>query len=864
MGKILKKAEKGAASNYITRAQAIRKLQLSLSDFRRICIIKGIYPHEPKNKKKVGKGSTAPRTHYFKKDIQYLLHEPILQKFRDIKAHQRKLYKAVTKREWSVAKNLESLTPKYTLDHVIRERYPSFADALRDLDDALSMIFLFANLPSDGIIKPSRIRNCQKLASEFQHYVMASKSLSKVFLSIKGIYYQAQVHGQDITWIVPYQFSFQVPSDVDLKIMSTFLELYETLLGFVNYKLYSELNFAYPPKVDETQDASGAGLAAYVMESADGKELLDNLSAANGAGKGKDAKRKIQRRLKTLSSKIEGIQEGQDEDDNMDDAENEEPNTDDLGVPKAVSDPTDITEQLPSLDDESIQDTEKHKTLLKDLVFFLSREVPRNSLEFIIRSFGGKVGWDASSGSGSEYEESDPRITHYIIDRPVTESSTVHEKREYLQPQWVYDCVNAKRLLKTKGYHPGEELPPHISPFGNGAEGYDPLEKLDTEIGDSEKAEDEADDIAGDEEEDDEDDEDENDDEFEDDDEEAIYKAELAAEAAGMSFSEYMEKKAKEEDATGKTSKSSTSEAPKKRKASQAELEAAEEKELAKMMMSKKDRRLYNQIEFGKKKKEAEANKLREKRIELEKAAKKQKTVAAKALVEEASSPTATKPVEKHVPSPEPTITEPNSKKKKNKAEKAEAPAPSPEKPISTATEAKEKAKAAKTVETTSSPEKPEPAAPELKGKKNKAKAAKAEAPAPAPEKLAAPEPKGKGKASKAESTSKPQEEATEPAQAKKQVKWAKQDQLRLIAEYDKHESPEKGVRRPEDIAKAKAAGSKLAIAAAQKQSAKAGEQKLHTASKAGVLKKSKAPVTSIKSAGTGGFLVKKKAPASK
>lgn len=63
----------------------IRIFHLSFCILRRLCIIKGIYPHEPKHKKKVNKGSTAARTFYLLKDIRFLLHEPIVRKFRDYK-----------------------------------------------------------------------------------------------------------------------------------------------------------------------------------------------------------------------------------------------------------------------------------------------------------------------------------------------------------------------------------------------------------------------------------------------------------------------------------------------------------------------------------------------------------------------------------------------------------------------------------------------------------------------------------------------------------------------------------------------------------------------------------------------------------
>jgi pescadillo protein len=69
---------------------------------------------------------------------------------------------------------------------------------------------LFATFPVNAKIKAPLIEECQRLTAEFQHYVMRAKCIRKVFLSIKGIYYQAEIKGQPITWLVPYQFVQQV------------------------------------------------------------------------------------------------------------------------------------------------------------------------------------------------------------------------------------------------------------------------------------------------------------------------------------------------------------------------------------------------------------------------------------------------------------------------------------------------------------------------------------------------------------------------------------------------------------------------------------------------------------------------------
>lgn len=44
-------------------------------------------------------------------------------------------------------------------------------------------------------------------------------------------------------------YFYQLPEDVDFRIMLTFIEFYTTMLGFVNYQLYHSMNLHYPPQV---------------------------------------------------------------------------------------------------------------------------------------------------------------------------------------------------------------------------------------------------------------------------------------------------------------------------------------------------------------------------------------------------------------------------------------------------------------------------------------------------------------------------------------------------------------------------------------------------------------------------------------
>ncbi|OJJ02401.1 hypothetical protein ASPVEDRAFT_888363 [Aspergillus versicolor CBS 583.65] len=679
MAKIKKKGTSGQAKNYITRTQAVRKLQISLPDFRRLCIFKGIYPREPRSKKKASKSSTQNTTFYYTKDIQYLLHEPLLRKFRDQKALAKKIARSLGRGEVGDAARLEKHhAPKLTLDHVIKERYPTFIDALRDLDDALSLLFLFANLPSDNNVPPKTIALCQRLSHEFQHYLITTNSLRKSFLSIKGIYYQATIQGQDIMWLVPYRFVQRVNGDVDYRIMATFVEFYTTLLGFVNYRLYSSIGLRYPPKFDTRSDENGAELAAFTLE---GRTVGETPKAIEAGSKpsndaaNQEVSAKVQKKVDKVIKKA-GLDQTSSE--QITEATEEATDAIDRFEPAAPE-----ADTLPQPDLSGDQ----AGSLFAPFTIYISRETPKAPLEFILRAFGCKrIGWDTVLGDGAfTHNEADPRITHQIVDRPslpeaslpaipapAEESSNGVQRvkpgtripgRTYVQPQWIWDSINEGKLLRPDLYAPGATLPPHLSPWVKPKKGgYDPRASLaeQEEEGEADAAEEEESDEemeeAGEEksaptkvvEAEDEESEDESDDggmdvAGTDDDDESDEEEEEEEDFAGIE-DEDAGSESEEEEETARTqhqkeleaeaaglpfSSNGTTDGSAAKKKSQAKKIASkkrqeeEELERQKMMMSRKKRKLLEKMMYSNKKQSDESAKLRSKRRKLEKGAEK-------------------------------------------------------------------------------------------------------------------------------------------------------------------------------------------------------------------------------------------------
>ncbi|KAL6893701.1 hypothetical protein ACP4OV_007799 [Aristida adscensionis] len=477
------KKKEGNAARYITRTKAVNYLQISLANFRKLCILKGVFPRQPKKKIEGNH-----KTYYHMKDIAFLLHDPLIEKFREIRVHRKKVKKAIAKKNKDLANRLMNRPPTYKLDRLILERYPTFVDALRDLDDCLTMVHLFAALPAvDGErVQVNRIHNCRRLSHEWQAYISRTHSLRKTFISVKGIYYQAEVQGQKITWLTPHALQQVLTDDVDFNVMLTFLEFYETLLGFVNFKLYHSINVKYPPILDPRLEALAAELYAMCRYMIAGPPSTTGNLDTDVSTEDKDddnckanSKDKEDENTKVSSKDKKDAHSKASSKDKKDDNSKANTKTDESELRLAQLQhqlPTNEPGALMHLVEESTaadaddEETKECKTLFKNLKFFLSREVPRESLLFIIPAFGGTVSWE---GEGAPFGVTDEGITHQIVDRPT--QSHVFLSREYVQPQWVYDCVNARIILPTEGYLVGRVPPPHLSPFvDNDAEGYIP------------------------------------------------------------------------------------------------------------------------------------------------------------------------------------------------------------------------------------------------------------------------------------------------------------------------------------------------------------------------------------------------------
>lgn len=334
--------------------------------------------------------------------------------------------------------------------------------------------------------------------------------------------------------------------------MSTFLEFYRALLRFVNFKLFTDLGQSYPPQYYQKESNCNSIYLDTVQIQDLQKIARKKFASSESVGQQKSGKYQISEEFKQTPEM-----------------------------------------QLLNQKEEQIK---RQRELFNKCTFLLNRETPIYILQYLILSFGGSY----ATEEDVEYLKTH-KVTHHVIDRPLA-GAKLDSTKEYVQPQWIADSLNNLFLLPTQTYRPGQAPPPHLSPFvDNSKEGYVPtrqkeINQLKGEIVESEEEE-ENDDVA----------------------EEPVQvsnKAEVKPVVAkkvpvkGDADSSSEEEDSEDEAvivAKNKQLKQAKNQKIKK------ELQK-EQEELGKILMTKKQRQLFDQADKSNQVKKQLANKLKEKR----------------------------------------------------------------------------------------------------------------------------------------------------------------------------------------------------------------------------------------------------------
>ncbi|CAJ1013625.1 Pescadillo N-terminus/BRCA1 C Terminus (BRCT) domain [Leishmania utingensis] len=393
---------------YLTRMQATRLLQMESIQFRRLCILKGVYPRALTRSKQ--KQSGNEKQYYLAREIKWLVRDHIAEKMMTYRAWEKKVKRAEAMGRADDLKALQSsrVKPRHSLVATIKERYPYFIDAIRDVDDAMSMIHMYAFL-SPEIKSESTIEihhsltsglseKAKEMCHRWNRYIARAHVLTKGFISIKGYYYEAIIKGERVRWLCPHEYAHRFPPGIQQYVMLSFLEFYLEMMKFVLFKLESDL------ARDEADQLA--------IEDEEGLTRANAEDFASGAA------------LAVL----------------------------DVGANQAQAKVKEAESKRSLMEEELL----KVRELFRGLTFYISREVPAKHFELIINACGGRVATDYVASN----------ITHVVVDRPaLPPGRQQHDQMEYVQPQYIFDCLNARQMLPVTGYRIGEDLPPHVSPF---------------------------------------------------------------------------------------------------------------------------------------------------------------------------------------------------------------------------------------------------------------------------------------------------------------------------------------------------------------------------------------------------------------
>uniref|UniRef100_A0A1I8FEU3 BRCT domain-containing protein n=1 Tax=Macrostomum lignano TaxID=282301 RepID=A0A1I8FEU3_9PLAT len=360
---------RGEATTFISRKQALKRLQLSLKRLPPA----GVYPqearHASRQQRRVNKGSSTPKVYYHLKDIQFLGHERVMQKLRDIKAHLKKAKRAKERGEMHTVDRLQRNFPAYTPGPHHPGALPAFEDAVRDLDDCLCLCFLFSRLPKERGVPVEQIRLSARLTVQFLHWVIAARALRK----------------RTSTSACPWCGRCRTSWACTTRPMWT--------------SKFCALSTIFTPP-------------CWVWDWLTRLRWLTRWTPPTTA-----RRRGHEEFMASLNQPLLSRRGGEAE-----------------GNPAEPDDFPDEEAEGAEAASAARRKARAQQRLFNGCRFFLNRETPRQILCF--------VSWSPLSGPGSRYPESDQRVTHQIVDRPLGDSRL--SGRAYVQPQWVFDDCTSR------------------------------------------------------------------------------------------------------------------------------------------------------------------------------------------------------------------------------------------------------------------------------------------------------------------------------------------------------------------------------------------------------------------------------------
>ncbi|KJP85445.1 hypothetical protein AK88_04918 [Plasmodium fragile] len=434
--KLRKKTKKKKEGKYFTKKSILKKLYLNDKEFQKLCIFKGIYPKDFKEiPVKLRRKFYRQKVYYSKNDLNKLAHEKIIQDFRKIATCLKKYKKyKVALEDQEKCKTLIKNFPKYALDHIIKERFPVFSYAIEELDDALSAVVAYSLLPSNeniGVLNRF-VTNCEVIKNHFHHFIYKTNRIKKGFISVKGYYLQAEILQKKVTWLIPHTFTPYLDKTIDFSMITTFIEYYICLLKFVLFKLYKMHNMTYPPEQSELLKNEQLRHLSY------DEYLISLCKEKFGSSHGQVGEKNVL----TLDGAHPVVQSTQD-----------------------GHHPNQREEEIEEIKHNIDEENDTLKELFKNQIYYIHTDMPLDILSLIILSCGGSIGWNSPY---SPYQLGDNNITHEILE-PYGEGKQMEQQkfdRMYVQPQYIFDCLNRKKILPCSDYSVDvTNLPVHLSPF---------------------------------------------------------------------------------------------------------------------------------------------------------------------------------------------------------------------------------------------------------------------------------------------------------------------------------------------------------------------------------------------------------------